>query len=592
MVPPSPSPAKPMVDPAHFAKQSSTLHPETPSFLGSTGVCYISLSSGKELLIDKDLTIDGQSRYLVTISGDTSRAFHVAPKSSVTLANLEISFCYPTSGTEGGGAIWNTGNLIIQSCTIRNNAISPQSTRGGAIANDGNLTIIDSTISENSSYYFGVPSGYGGGIDNTGHLTISNSTLQGNVARTSGGAINSVGPGAVLTVSNSTVSGNTAIDLGGDNCGGGITNGDGSALTINGTIIAGNYGPTGPDLCGPATSNGFNLIGNNADTIITPAQSSDLIGTPDAPIDPLLGMLQGNGGSTQTQALGANSPAVNHGDPNAPIRDQRGYFRADTPDIGAFEYGATIPVFLANISTRLQVGTGDNALIGGFIITGNQSKRVLVRAIGPSLPVPGALADPTLQVEGDGFGINDNWRSNQEAEIIATGIPPTNDLESAVITTLTGSFTSCTATVRGVNDGTGVGLVEVYDLNPTTDSTLRNISTRGLVQTGDNVLIAGTIVVGHLSQEVIVRGIGPSLNLPGKLEDPSLELRDANGELIRANDNWRTDQETEIIATGIPPTNDLEAAIVETLVPSNYTAILRGTNDSTGIALVEIYRIP
>ena len=237
---------------------------------------------------------------------------------------------------------------------------------------------------------------------------------------------------------------------------------------------------------------------------------------------------------------------------------------------------------------------GDNALIGGFIVTGTQSKKVIVRAIGPSLPVSGVLADPMLELRDSSGGLirsNDNWRSDQEAEIIATGIPPSNDSESAIVETLPANGSAYTAIVRGVNNGTGVGLVEVYDLDQSVDSKLANISTRGLVQTGDNAMIAGTIVLGQASQRVLVRAIGPSLPVEGKLADPTLELRDGNGALIRANDNWRSDQEAEIIATGIPPTNDLESAIVETL-PANgaaYTAIVRGSNGTTGVALVEVY---
>jgi hypothetical protein len=254
------------------------------------------------------------------------------------------------------------------------------------------------------------------------------------------------------------------------------------------------------------------------------------------------------------------------------------------------------PTVLANISTRLRVETGGNVLIGGFIITGTQPKKVIVRAIGPSLPLAGALADPVLELHGPGaFATitNDNWRSDQQAEIIATGIPPTNDLESAIVATLPANSSAYTAIVRGVNNGTGIGLVEAYDLDRTVDSKLANISTRGLVQTGDNVLIAGTIVLGQTSQNVIVRAIGPSLNLPGKLADPILELRDGNGGLIRSNDNWRSDQEAEIIATGIPPTNDLESAIVATLPASgaSYTAIVRGVNGTTGVAVVEVYAL-
>jgi hypothetical protein len=147
--------------------------------------------------------------------------------------------------------------------------------------------------------------------------------------------------------------------------------------------------------------------------------------------------------------------------------------------------------------------------------------------------------------------------------------------------------------VRGVNNTTGIGLVEAYDVDGSVNSRLTNISARGLVQTSDNVLIAGTIVRGQASQNVIVRAIGPSLNVPGKLADPTLELRDGNGALLRSNDNWRSDQEAQIIATTIPPTNDLESAIVTTL-PANgasYTAIVRGVGGTTGIAVVEVYAL-
>ena len=252
------------------------------------------------------------------------------------------------------------------------------------------------------------------------------------------------------------------------------------------------------------------------------------------------------------------------------------------------------PSLLGNISTRLGVETGDNTLIGGFIITGTQPKKVIIRAIGPSLSsfFPGALADPVLELRDSTGGLirsNDNWRSHQEQEILATGIPPSDDLESAIVATLPANGSAYTAIVRGVNNGTGVGLVEAYDLDQTVDSKLANISTRGFVQTNDGVLIGGLIVVGQTPLRTVVRAIGPSLTVQGALADPTLELHDVNGALIVANDNWRGDQEAEIIATTIAPTNDLESAIVRYLVPGNYTAIVRGVGGTTGVALVEIY---
>jgi hypothetical protein len=254
--------------------------------------------------------------------------------------------------------------------------------------------------------------------------------------------------------------------------------------------------------------------------------------------------------------------------------------------------GGSTPSIFANISTRLRVETGDNVLIGGFIITGTQPKKVIVRAIGPSLPLSGVLADPVLELRDSGGALilaNDNWRSTQEAEIMATTIPPSNDLESAIVAILPANNSRYTAIVRGVNDATGIGVVEAYDLDRTVDSKLGNISTRGLVQTDNNVMIGGMIVQGQSPLRVIVRAIGPSLPVPGALGDPTLELRDGNGALLAANDNWRSDQEAEINATGIPPSNDLESAIVRDLTPGNYTAIVRGVGNTTGVALVEAY---
>jgi cell division septation protein DedD len=253
---------------------------------------------------------------------------------------------------------------------------------------------------------------------------------------------------------------------------------------------------------------------------------------------------------------------------------------------------AVTPGSFGNISTRLRVETGDNVLIGGFIISGTQPKKVIIRAIGPSLTLAGALTDPFLELR-DSSGVlirsNDNWRSDQETEIIATTIPPSNDLESAIVETLPANNSAYTAIVRGVNDGTGIGVVEVYDLNQAVDSKLANISTRGLVQTEDNVLIGGLIVLGQNPLRVIVRAIGPSLSVSGALGDPTLELHNGNGATIASNDNWRSDQEAEIIATTIPPSNDLESAIVRDLAPGNYTAIVRGVDGTTGVALVEAY---
>jgi plastocyanin len=256
-----------------------------------------------------------------------------------------------------------------------------------------------------------------------------------------------------------------------------------------------------------------------------------------------------------------------------------------------------------NISTRMEVRTGDQVLIGGFIITGNAPKKVIFRAIGPSLAGAGILnplADPILELHdasGSLITSNDNWRSTQEAEIIASTVAPTSDLESAIVATLTpGNYT---AVVNGKNGGTGVGLVEGYDLDQAADSQLANISTRGFVEAGSNVMIGG-FILGNLgngggSANVLIRALGPSLTqagVSGALADPTLELHDANGALLQSNDNWKDTQQTEIEATGIPPSNDLESAIVATLSPAAYTAVVAGKGELTGVGLVEVYRLP
>ena len=254
---------------------------------------------------------------------------------------------------------------------------------------------------------------------------------------------------------------------------------------------------------------------------------------------------------------------------------------------------------LGNVGTRLRVETGDNVLIGGFIINGTQNKRMLLRGIGPSLAamgVPGPLMDTTLELyDSDGLLMfNDDWKDTQQAEIQATGMAPTVDSESAIVATLPANGAIYTVVLRGAGDTTGIGVVEAYDLDPSVDSQLANISTRALVQTGDNILIAGTIIMGNAPQKVLVRAIGPTLPFAGTLSDPTLELRDGNGALIAANDNWiESPNRQAIIDTTIPPTNNLEAAIVATLPAggANYTAIVRGVNNTTGIAVVEVYAL-
>jgi hypothetical protein len=271
---------------------------------------------------------------------------------------------------------------------------------------------------------------------------------------------------------------------------------------------------------------------------------------------------------------------------------------------------------LTNISTRALVETGDNVVIGGFIVQGSAARRVIIRALGPELTqygVADALHNPTLELHdstGALIASNDNWvmtiiggiiTQSQVRDIMDSGYAPSNGLESAIIADLPpGNYT---AIVRGVNDTTGVGLVEVYDLNPgtTSPSILRNISSRSVVLTGDDVMIGGFIVQGSGTKRVIVRAIGPELSqygVPFPLPDPTLELYDGRGALIASNDNWQTtviggiitkDQVMDIQSSGHAPTDPLESAIIAQLPPGRYTAIVRGKNISVGVALVEVY---
>ena len=253
-----------------------------------------------------------------------------------------------------------------------------------------------------------------------------------------------------------------------------------------------------------------------------------------------------------------------------------------------------------NLSTRLHVLTGDQVGIGGFIITGSGPKHVIVRAIGPDLRrfgIPNPLEDPVLELHGPGAFvtiINDNWRDTQEAQIKASGLAPTNDLESAIDAILSpGNYTGI---IRGKNGGTGIGLIEVYDLDTAAASKLSNISTRGFVGSlpGD-AIIAGFILGNqNLPDRLVIRGLGPSLaanGVPNTLQNPTLELHNGDGVLLFTNNDWQDNptNAAEVAAAGLAPSDSRESAIAVTLPPGAYTAILAGLGGTTGNAIVEIY---
>lgn len=254
------------------------------------------------------------------------------------------------------------------------------------------------------------------------------------------------------------------------------------------------------------------------------------------------------------------------------------------------------PGVFGNISTRMRVGSGDNAMIGGFIITGNESKKVIIRGMGPSLGaagVQGALSNPVLELfQGNTLmARNDNWQEASNTNEIPNGFAPGDARESVIVTTLVpGGYT---AVVRGVGGETGVGIVETYDLSQGPNSKLANLSTRGFVETGDNAMIGGLIVTGE-NNRVLLRAMGPSLQnagVPNALQDPTLQLTDGNGATLTFNDNWQEAPNANEIPNGFTPSDGRESAIVTTLTAGNYTAIVRGSGNTTGVALVEAYHL-
>jgi hypothetical protein len=673
-----------------------------PSLNGQT----ITLTSG-ELSVNKNVTISGPGAGQLSVSGNAAgRVFYISPGKTVTISGLTIlNGSAPAPNRQGGGIYNHHAILTLNNCTISGNKAN-QGT-GGGIYNDGSggsatLTIINSTISGNSAWP-------GGGIFNDGYggsatLTITNSTLSGNSDNgfNSGGAIVNIG---IATITSSTLSGNSAAS------GGAIHNWQVARLTIANTTFSGNFsnnsswgqggaifnegtltigntifkaGPSGENiyhveqLGGRVTSLGYNLSSDDGGGYLT--ATGDRIN-----IEPKLGPLQNNGGPTFTHLPASDSPVIDGSDP-ALSMDQRGPGFARVvngrADIGAVEVQPTptpaptpnisptptptatatpgltptptptptatptaIPTatptatatvtatptatppaipdptatptatvaptatpaatptatpdsHLANISTRMHVEAGDNVLIAGFIVEGSASKKLIVRGIGPSLAAFGvgdALQDPTLELftGNTQLAANDNWADNSNADaIVATGLAPTNTDESALLVTLApGAYT---ALLRGTNSGTGTGLIEFYDLEATGPAKVVNISTRGFVLTGDNVMIGGLIISGNDPSQLVLRGIGPSLTevgVPSVLPDPLLELHDGNGALIQANNDWRDAQEVALQKTGLAPTNNRESGILISVPAGNYTAILKGADGGMGNGLVEVYKL-
>jgi hypothetical protein len=572
-----------------FLTANASLGPVTIRFAPGVGGVISNTTVTGGLPITASLTIIGPGARVLAISGgNVARVFAISPGAVVNLSGLTITKA--NSSGIGGGIFSDHGNLTLTECTVSGNT----GYSGGGIFSRGSssgsatLTITNSTISGNVA---SGGLGEGGALYNEGlnggmaTMTLTNCTISGNTAPNipSTAGLESFGRSGTTnaTLTNCTFSNNPI-------------NNESANLSIGNTILnAGTGGATITNL-GTVTSKGHNLSSDAAGGDGTNAPGGLLNAAGDKRnTNPVLDTLKNNGGATDTLALLSNSPARDAGDNNlAPARDQRGYSRFGVSDIGAFEFNG-IPPTLANVSTRLPVGIGDNALFTGFIVTGTQPKKVIIRALGPSTGVSGALANPTLELySGSTFlEANDNWGDSPNKQaIIDTTIQPPNSLESAIVRSVPpGNYT---AIERGVDNDTGIGVVDVYDLDISASSKLANVSARGLVENGDNLLFAGTIVVGQASQKVIIRALGPSTGVAGAMADPTLELHDTNGNVIESNDNWGDSPNKQaIIDSTIPPPNSRESAIVRTLTPGNYTAIVRSANDSPGIAVVEVYAL-
>ena len=613
---------------------------DTINFSASLNGQAITLTS-EELSINADITITGPGANFLTVRRSSVvgtaafRIFHITPNHNVTIAGLTIANGNAHGAVvDAGGGIYNDQSyLTVNNCTLSGNT----GANGGALCNaaengvGSTLAVTNSTLNGNSATNGGgvfngrVPDGTS--TSSSSVSSVSNCTLSGNSASGNGGGIYNSSQGFNrATMVNCTFSDNTAPDGTSVFCT--------FASCAMGSTVSKSNGPgrsVVKDFSNPVFQDlGYNLTSDNpTNSFGAPllASSTDQVNT-----DPRLGPLQDNGGPTITHAPLADSPAIDKGKNLAmdfcgsPVpTDQRGFPRpvrfstaitepsgGDGSDVGAVELSVPASGTLGNISTRLEAGTGDNVLIGGFFIQGPVAKKVLILARGPSLGsfVAHPLPNPKLELH-DGtstIAINNDWQTTQTGGVITadqaqeiqnSGLAPSNSAESAIIATLPpGGYT---AIVQDVNGTSAVGIVEVYDLDQNSSARLANISTRGFVQSGDNVMIGGIIVVNQPTK-VIIRARGPSLAgfVSNPLPNPKLELHNSIS-AIATNNDWQTtqiggvitaDQAQEIQNSGFAPTNSAESAMIVTLSPGNYTAIVQDVNGASGVGIVEVFVLP
>jgi PKD repeat protein len=398
---------------------------------------------------------------------------------------------------------------------------------------------------------------------------------------------------------------------------GGVVSGFNAAVTQSTDPLAIGVGATDtydqmPD--GLAHSGTFTFNGNAA-CLLNQAPTAKLVANPETGNPPLTVAFDGTGSvdpdagdsiASYTFSFGDGSPDVTQSTPTVShtYKHGGGYFATltvkDSQGLQSANVASvTIKVAaqLLNLSSRLMVQPGDNALIGGLIVRGSEPKKLIFRGIGPSLSLPGKLEDPVIQLfnsAGVNIATNDDWKADQQ-NVEATGLAPADDHESAIVITLDpGSYT---VVMRGKNNSSGIGVVETFDIGLDANSSLGNLSSRGFIGTGDNILIGGFFAGPQTAAvtKMVFRAIGPSLSafgVPQPLQDPTIELRNGNGDLVASNDDWQSSQKSEIEATGLQPSDSRESAIVfANFEPGGYTAIVRGKTNTTGVGLVEIYDV-
>jgi len=661
-------------DIATFAQSSQTevnvsTSEEVNSIVFTSGSASFSLNispyeaCGGELIISGSGVINNSSVLQRLVAGDKGQLIFNNTSTAGSAHTQIVNSAYPScvsdvggqtifndTSSAGGASIGNGSGFEVNGQTTFNDASTAGhasiSNRGAGESHDdgGRTTFNGTSTAANASIY----NEGAGPVSTAGRAvtTFNDTSTAGHATITNDGGLYPVSPaGATIFRGSSTADGATLIGNGGVDWGGSIVFNDTSTgatarvkVFDNGYLDIGHH--QSDVTLGSIEGSGNVYLGSNRLTVgtrnISTSFSGVISGTGSlAKVGSGVLTLQANNCIADTVGLVLVSGSTIKLDFTGPpdviaslkvngVPQPPGIYGSPTsgaPNILLeFRGSGTVSVgplsTLGNISTRAFVQTGDNVMIGGFIVQGTEPKRVIIRAIGPELThygVPDALADPTLELHDSNGALiasNDSWlhtiiggiiTSDQVRDIRSSGHAPRDARESAIIAELpAGNYT---AIVRGLDDMTGVALVEVYDLSGNAGSILGNISTRSFVQTGDNVMIGGFIVAGTESKRVIVRAIGPELgappyNIPNALANPTLELHNGAGALMASNDNWQhtiiggiitSNQVDDIRNSDHAPRHPRESAIIATLQPGNYTAILRGVNNTTGVALVEVY---